>query len=321
MLRPVPEPRSPVQHRPVSILAPAVYVSITIEATADGDDVHIHAGGQGMWVARMLAQLGHCVAICAPVGGEIGHTLLGLVGRWGIDVHPVETLAGTPAYVHDRRSGERVELARSPLPTLRRHEADDLYDLFLELALSTSRCVVTGPEDERTFPRELYRRLGADLAAAGVPVVADLHGPSLDAFLEGGPIAVLKVSTTDLVENGRLDKADRDDDAVVDEVIDDLVARGAATVLVSRGKRPILAAAPDGRFAVTGPVLDAVDKKGAGDSMTAAVTSALADGADTRTLLARAWAAGAANVTRRGLGSANAGLIAQLAERAEVRER
>jgi 1-phosphofructokinase len=310
-----------VEHGPVAILAPAVYVSITIEAAADGDDVHIHAGGQGMWIARMLRQLGHEVTVCAPFGGEIGHTLLGLVGRWGIDVHPVETLADTPAYVHDRRSGDRVELARSPLPTLRRHEADDLYDLFLELALSTDRCVVTGPEDERTFPSGFYRRLGTDLAAAGIPVVADLHGPALDAFLEGGPIAVLKVSTGDLVEDGRLAKGDRDDDSVVDDLIGDLVARGAATVLVSRGKRPILAAAPDGRFAVTGPELDAVDKKGAGDSMTAALTSALAEGADTRTLLARAWAAGAANVTRRGLGSANAGLIDQLAGRAEIRER
>lgn len=305
----------------IPVLAPAVYVSITIEAAADGDDVHIHPGGQGVWIARMLRHLGHPVALCAPVGGEIGQTLRGLLEAWDLDVHAVETVAGTPSYVHDRRDGERDELARSPLPVLRRHEADELYDRFLELALDAGRSVVTGPEDPRTLEPEIYRRLGKDLAAADVEVVADLHGDALEAFLDGGRLAVLKLSTGDLVDDGRIDDGQRDDEALLDRIADELIERGVGSVVISRGDEPIHAITPDGRFRVTGPSLDPVDTKGSGDSMTAALASALSRSEDTRTMLARGWAAGAANVTRHGLGSASAGLIDQLTGRADVQER
>lgn len=305
----------------IAVLAPAVYVSITIERAEDGDDIHVHAGGQGIWVARMLRQLEHRAVVCAPVGGETGRVLLGLVTDWGVETRVVMTLADTPAYVHDRRDGERVELARSRMPALRRHEADELYDRFLEEALQVGRCVVTGPERDGMWPSSHYRRLGADLDAAGVDVVADLHGEALDAFLDGGPIAVLKVSSGDLVEDERLADDQRDDDQAVDRVAEELVGRGVRTIVVSRGDAPILATTEEGRFRVTGPELEPVDTRGSGDSMTAALASSLANGLDIKTMLARGWAAGAANVTRRGLGSANAGLVEQLTGHAVIEPR
>ena len=71
---------------------------------------------------------------------------------------------------------------------------------------------------------------------------------------------------------------------------------------------------------MTGPGLQPVATEGSGEAMTAALMSSLARSLDTRAMLARAWAAGAANVTRRGLGSGDAGLIDRLAERATIRE-
>lgn len=300
------------------MFAPAVYVSITIEAGRDGDAIHLHAGGQGVWVARMLRQLDHEPVVCAPLGGESGRALLGLIAEWGIQVRPVETLADTPAYVHDRRDGERVELARAGPPELNRHEVDELYGCLLQLALDAGCCVVTGPEDERTVSAELYRRLAADLDAAQVDVVGDLHGPALGAYLDGGRLPVLKVSASDLVDDGLLGDDERDDETAVDRIADRLVEQGADTVLVSRGAAPILATTPEGRFRITGPHLEPVDTKGSGDSMTAALASSLLLGLDTSSMLARAWAAGAANTTRGGLGSGTAGLIDRLQERADV---
>lgn len=314
-----------MQERAVAVLAPAVFVSVTIEAAAgDADDIHVHAGGQGVWVARMLRQLDARPVVCAPVGGETGRTLLGLVGAWGIELRRVETIASTPAYVHDRRGGERVEVARSEPPTLHRHEVDELYNRFLELALSTGRCVVTGPAAEGLVPDELYRRLGADLAAAGIEVVADLHGASLDRLLEGGPVDVLKVGVGDLIDDGALAEAEgrgpRAEEAI-GRVATELTGRGARTVVVSRGGEPILAWSPEGAFRVSGPALEVVDGRGSGDSMTAALTAALIGGQSTERMLATAWAAGAANVTRRGLGSGIPGLVAELTERAVVERR
>lgn len=160
----------------IAVLAPSVYVSITIEeGLREEDEIHIHAGGQGIWVARMLRQFFHDATVCAPVGGEAGETLLGLTASWGITLTPVRTTAPTPAYVHDRRGGERVEVARARVSELHRHEVDELYNRILELALAAQACVVTGPVSDGQLPFDVYRRLGADLAAAGVKVVGDLH--------------------------------------------------------------------------------------------------------------------------------------------------
>jgi 1-phosphofructokinase len=305
----------------IAVLAPSVSVSITIEVGSDeADDIHIHAGGQGIWVARMLRHLGYEPLVCAPVGGESGRTLLGLTGEWGIEVLPVDTIAETPTYVHDRRGGEREELARSPSAALRRHEADELYQRFLEAALSSQVCVVTGPVTDDLLAGDLYRRLGSDLAAADVQVVADLHGQHLDRFLEGGPIAVLKVSAGDLVEDGRLEETG-DDDADLEPLaatVQALVDQGVEGAVVSRGDRAALAWL-DGRFwLVSGPELAVVDPAGSGDSMTAALATACVEELRPDASLRRSWAAGAANVTRHGLGSGVPGLIEELAERVHL---
>ena len=51
------------------------------------------------------------------------------------------------AYVHDRRSGARIEVAAMPAHSLSRHNVDDLYGATLVEALSADITVLTGPED------------------------------------------------------------------------------------------------------------------------------------------------------------------------------
>jgi 1-phosphofructokinase len=71
-------------------------------------------------------------------------------------------------------------------------------------------------------------------------------------------------------------------------------------------------------YRVTGPALEAVDYRGAGDSMTAGLSAALRRGLGPEETLRLAAGAGAANVTRHGLGSASDDLIPRLADRVEV---
>ena len=84
---------------------------------------------------------------------------------------------------------------------------DDLYGKFSDLALGSKVVVITGQLGE-VVPTDTYRRLGHDLAAVGVTVVADMHGPDLSALLEGGPIHILKVSDENLAEDGLLEGDD-----------------------------------------------------------------------------------------------------------------
>jgi 1-phosphofructokinase len=84
--------------------------------------------------------------------------------------------------------------------------------------------------------------------------------------------------------------------------------------VISRGERPALALLDGTTFRVTGPTLEAVDFRGAGDSMTAGLSAALRRGLAPEETLRLAAGAGAANVTRHGLGSASDDLIPRLAE-------
>lgn len=305
----------------VAVLAPSMFLSVTIEEGQDDEtqEIHFHAGGQGIWVARMLAHLGQRPVVCAPLGGESGRALYGLAREWQIELDAVVAEVPSPAYVHDRRTGEREELARSRVPTLNRHDVDELYGRILERSLATGLCVVTGRFAGDDVPTDFYRRLGSDLAQADVKVVGDLHGHELEAFLETGRFDWLKVSDEDLVADGLLDEGDRSEAAGF-AVIEDLMARGARGVVLSRSDLPALACAKGKDFRVSGPELEVVDHKGAGDSMTAALTTAVARGIGVEDTLRLAWAAGAANVIRRGLGSANPELIETLATRVEVAE-
>jgi 1-phosphofructokinase len=60
------------------------------------------AGGQGMWISRMLSTLGIDVGLYGPFGGKVGAVLRTLVERDGIRV-VASAAAHNGSYIHDRR--------------------------------------------------------------------------------------------------------------------------------------------------------------------------------------------------------------------------
>lgn len=301
----------------IAVLGPGLYLTVTVElSSAETDEVHIHPGGQGFWVARMLKHLDERPLLCGPVGGESGKVFLGLLAQFGMDVSPVEVAHQSPVVINDRRSGDRKVVANSPTISLERHEIDDLYGRVLDRALNAGICVVTG-QSEEILPVDFFRRLGHDLAAGDVRVVADLHGPELWSFLEGGPIDILKVSHEDLQTDGLLgDEPASEEDLVA--ALDRLIAAGSKAVVLSRQHESTLACFGTTWYAVRTPELEPADHRGAGDSMTAGLAAALRRRLGHEDTLRLASAAGAANATRHGLGSADAELIPALTGKVEV---
>jgi 1-phosphofructokinase len=131
--------RHGVSDRPrACVFAPSPLLTVTIEAAPDeaGDaEIHFHPGGQGFWVARMLAELDIDVVLCVALGGEAGAVLRHLLADPRIRVAAVDD-GTTGAYLHDRRTGDRVEIARMAEGRLSRHGVDDLYDATLVEALA-----------------------------------------------------------------------------------------------------------------------------------------------------------------------------------------
>jgi 1-phosphofructokinase len=304
----------------VTIFAPSPILTVTVEDHPAGDEIHVHAGGQGVWQARMLLRLGITVTMCCVLSGEIGVVLRHLLEDEGIAVDAVERAGRGAAYLHDRRSGERTAIAEEEGDALGRHDLDELYGLVLRSALGSRATILSGPSGESTIPPDTYRRLAADLRAAGATVVADLAGERLDAVLEGG-VELLKVSDEELQQDGLLSgvQGGQGVEGIVG-AMQALLQRGVGTVIVTRASEPLLLLDRSGVLEVTPPRLEVADHRGAGDSLLAGVVSGLIRGESVREAITLGAAAGALNVTRHGLGSGDADAVAKLRERVVVRE-
>ncbi|WP_193227767.1 1-phosphofructokinase family hexose kinase [Aureimonas psammosilenae] len=299
----------------ICVFAPWPIFTVTIERHATGaDDVYFHAGGQAVWVARMVAGLNGHPILVGPFGGEAKTLLEALVASEGIELRCVPVKASNGGYVDDRREGTRLRLATVAPPTLDRHEADDLYNATLAEALRCGTAVLTGLPDKEVLPTDFFHRLLKDLRANDVRVVADVAGPVLEAIETG--LTLLKISHEELNEAGL---AKDDSPAELFAAMDKLRGK-AENVVVSRAGAGSLARFGDRHFEAKGPEIHSRDHTGAGDSMTAALAVALAAGLDPADALRLATAAGAMNVTRGGRGTGRLRDIEVLAARVEIKE-
>ncbi|MGH9009857.1 MAG: PfkB family carbohydrate kinase [Acidimicrobiia bacterium] len=301
------------------VCAPDPLLTVTVEAGSEGDEIHLHAGGQGFWVAQMIANLGVEVSLCGPFGGESGRVVRSLIDQdAGIRVRAIETVGSNGVYIHDRRQGDRIAVAETPPDPLGRHELDDLYGAALLGGLESSVAVLGGPGPWETsvVPADLYCRLTTDLRANDKAVIADLCGEPLSCALQGG-LTVLKVSHEELMQDGRLNDADGEE---LIDVMYDLHREGAENVLITRAEEPSLALVEGQVVRIRPPVLQVVDHRGAGDSMTAGLAAGLAKGLGMLDALRLGAAAAALNVTRRGLATGDRREIERLADHIELEE-
>lgn len=303
----------------VSVLAPYLGLDVTIEASPGDsrlDDVHLHPAGQGFWIARLLTRMGCDVQLVAPIGGEVGDVLCSLVRSWDVKLVSVPTRVSSACTIEDRRSGHRTLVAADRPREFHRHDSDQLYGTMLSTALSSELSVVTGLVDPHMLAIDFYRRLGNDLTSTSTRAIADLHGPELTAFLERGTLEILKLSDENLIKDGMI--ADDSVDSII-SALRALSANRITMVVISMAERGAIAAFENQVFRVLPPVIGVVDPRGSGDSMTAALAAGVLRGHSPEALLQSACAAGAANATRHGLGTASPELISRLEGKVTVK--
>jgi 1-phosphofructokinase len=304
------------EHVRAAVFAPSPIVTVTIEAVRDSDEpeVHFHAGGQGIWIARMMHQLDATVTLCAALGGETGAVLRALIEREGLELRDVPSDSWNGAYVHDRREGPREVIAETSAAALSRHDLDALYGATLAAAIDAGTCVVTGTRNE-VVPSDTYRRLAHDLSHNGVDVVVDLSGPALAAALEGG-VGLVKLSHEEVIRDGWASGVEADE---LVEAVGKLRAVGAQDVVISRSGEPALACLGERLLEAEIPELEVVEPRGAGDAMTATLAVGRARGYSPEEMLRLAVAAGSLNITRHGLATGDREDVERLAGDVNVR--
>jgi 1-phosphofructokinase len=298
-----------------AVFSPSPVITVTVEAVGeDVPEVHFHAGGQGIWVARMMHHLGVTVTLCAALGGESGAVLRALIEREGLELRAVPSRTWNGAYVHDRRNGTRDVIAETSGASLSRHDLDALYSATLAAGIDAGTCVLTGTKHDEVVPPDTYRRLASDLGHNNVEVVVDLSGASLAAALDGG-VGLVKLSHEEVVRDGYA-VGDGIDELV--DAIGKLQSGGARDVVISRSGEPVLACLDGRLLEAETPELEVVDHRGAGDAMTATLAVARARRRSAEDTLRLAVAAGSLNATRHGLATGDREDVERLARDVSV---
>lgn len=302
----------------VAIFSPNPMVSVAIESfSADGgDDIHVHPAGQGVWVARMAAELGAEPVLCGFIGGEVGTVLRPLLEEMPVELRLVETAEPSGIYIHDRRSGEREPVAQSAAFPASRHEIDDLFSVTVAAALDCDLLAVCGPYPDNTVPLEIYGSLVADVKANGTPVIVDLSSPRLDSALEGKP-DLIKINDWQIAGfiSGPVDTEEQ-----MRGAMERVREAGAESVIVTRAGEPALALRDGGFWELTPPKFERGAREGCGDSMMGALSAAIAARREWEDVLRLSAAAGATNFLRAGLGTGSRAVIEELAPRVQLRE-
>ncbi|HWA54017.1 MAG TPA: PfkB family carbohydrate kinase [Solirubrobacterales bacterium] len=301
----------------VTVFGPHPMLSITIEALTSegGDDIHLHAAGQGVWVARMAAELGASPVLCGFIGGETGTVLAPLLDQLDADLRLVQTTEASGSYLHDRRSGEREPIAQTASLPPSRHEIDELFSTTVAAALDSDVLALCGPYPGEALPLEIYGNLVADVKANGTPVLVDLSPPRLDSALEGGPDLV-KINDWEVA---RYIEGPVDTDERMRAAVQKLLDAGAGAAIVTRAGQPALVVRGEEAWELVPPRFERGSREGCGDSMMGALSACMAAGLDWEETLRTGAAAGAANFLRAGLGSGSRSVIEDLAAKVELR--
>ncbi len=303
----------------VAVFGPHPMLSITVEALTGegGDEIHLHAAGQGVWVARMAAELGAAPVLCGFIGGETGTVLRPLLKQMPVELRLVETAEASGCYLHDRRHGERKPLAQGASPPPSRHEIDELFSSTVAAALDSAVLAVCGPYPAEALPLEVFGNLVADVKANGTPVIVDLSPPRLDSALEGGPDLV-KINDWELAKyvTGPVDTEER-----MRAAAQRLLDKGAGTAIITRAEEPAMVLRGEEAWTLVPPRFERGSREGCGDSMMGALAACIAAGLGWEETLRTGAAAGAANFLHHGLGSGSRQVVEDLAGKVELRPR
>lgn len=243
------------------------------------------AGGKGLNVSRVLAQMGDDVVATGLLGGHMGAYMGTLMDADGIP-HDFTPIAGeTRICLNILHEGNQTELLEAG-PTVATDELEAFTAKFTELA-AKANCVTISGSLPKGVPANYYvTLLQICVEKLGVPVLLDTSGAALDAALEcDWAPTLVKPNLTEI--NQLLGTS------YTPEQVNDLAAAlkadkrfaGIEWVVVSMGAAGSFAFHGDKIYRAVTPPIPAVNATGSGDSTIAGFAHAIAAKADDVTVL------------------------------------
>jgi 1-phosphofructokinase/tagatose 6-phosphate kinase len=276
------------------------------------------AGGKGVNVARALKLLGRPVIATGLVGGATGSRIVERLGEESIlgDFTRIEGESRTNLAVIDPTSGEQTEINERG-PEVSAAEVDRFIEKLLYLAQGATICILAGSVPPGV-DIGVYGRLILELRRRGVICMVDTDGEPMRAALPSEPAVV--VPNVGEAEEAVGHEFNEPDDLALG--LGSLIEMGAGEAIVTRedGCVAIVGQGHDrGRYEVSIEPLEPISSVGSGDCFLAGYAAARYEGGSPRECLAYGVACGAESTQHLGAGSLDAGEVARLLARVEVR--
>lgn len=232
-------------------------------------------GGGGINVSRAIRKLGGASSAFFLSGGPTGRLLEELLAKEGIDRHPFAVPGRTRENLNvtEEATGRQFRFV-FPGPEVPSEAWRRCLDAVEALDPPPAYLAASGSLPPG-LPTDAYARVAEVVRPRGTRVIVDTSGPALRATLRA-PVYLLKPN---LKELATLAGKPLEDEASVERETRKLIAEGRCeAVVVSLGGGGALLATREGLYRFHAPAVPIRSKVGAGDSMVAGLTLALARG-------------------------------------------
>ena len=265
------------------------------------DKVSKTAGGKGLNVTRVLAEIGDPVSATGLIGGSTGQFILDHLGQ-EIGKEFFEIQGETRNCIAILHEGQQTEILEKG-PSVSEEEGQAFLAHFEALLPDVAVVAISGSLPAG-LPVDYYVKLVERAKKAGKPVVLDCSGVSLEKAL-AAPIkpTVIKPNNEELSQLlGYEVTKDLDQ---LKEVLQSNLFKGIDWVIVSLGADGAFAKHGDVFYKVDIPKIEVVNPVGSGDSTVAGISAALSSGKDDAALLTHAMVLGMLNAQEKMTGHVN----------------
>lgn len=280
------------------------------------DKVSKTAGGKGLNVTRVLAEIGDPVSATGLIGGSTGQFILDHLGQ-EIGKEFFEIQGETRNCIAILHEGQQTEILEKG-PSVSEEEGQAFLAHFEALLPDVAVVAISGSLPAG-LPVDYYVKLVERAKKAGKPVVLDCSGVSLEKAL-AAPIkpTVIKPNNEELSQLlGYEVTKDLDQ---LKEVLQSNLFKGIDWVIVSLGADGAFAKHGDVFYKVDIPKIEVVNPVGSGDSTVAGIASALYHQEDDRALLTKANVLGMLNAQEATTGHINIHRYDDLYQQINVKE-
>ncbi|MGE6845755.1 hexose kinase [Bacillus cereus group sp. MYBK106-1] len=266
------------------------------------ETVHKTAGGKGLNVARVIAQMEEAVLATGVIGGTIGEYIIQELNKNNIPNDFLKIKKESRNCIAILHEGMQTEILESG-PTLSNEEGVTFLEKF-KCLLTTASLVTISGSLPKGLPTNFYYQMLEICNNNGIPVIIDSSGKSLkNALVHKEKPFAIKPNKEELsqllginMEMGIID---------LKQALNHELFTGIEWIIVSLGSEGAFVRNGEDYYQVTVPKIEVVNPVGSGDATVAGLAVALYQNQTVETVLKTAMTTGILNTMEAGTGYIN----------------